>query len=173
MQTFEPPDHHHFQAAIGWLDLGNASEAALEIDKMAPELQAQPIVLELRWQIQAEAKDWSSCLETAQTLVERYPDGHSGWLHRAYALRRASGGGLQAAWNALLPAADRFSDVYLIPFNLSCYACQMGRLPEARDWLKRAFAVADKAGLLDEIRYLAQEDPDLEPLRKELGTFEP
>jgi hypothetical protein len=130
-------------------------------------------VLELRWQIQAEAKNWDACAEIAQTLVERFPDRHSGWLHRAYALRRATGGGLEAAWDALLPAAERFSDVYLIPYNLSCYACQMGRLPEARDWLKRAFAIAAKAGVLEEIRHLAQEDPDLEPLRKEIRTFEP
>jgi hypothetical protein len=173
VQSLEPPDRHHFLAAVGWLELGNAPEAALEIAKIAPEFQAHPDVLELGWQIQAETKNWNACVEIAQSLVERFPDRHSGWLHRAYALRRATGGGLQAAWDALLPAAERFSGVYLIPYNLSCYACQMGRLPEARDWLKRAFATAAKAGILEEVRHLAGEDPDLEPLRNELRTFEP
>jgi hypothetical protein len=71
------------------------------------------------------------------------------------------------------PAPSGSTTFTLFPFNLSCYACQMGRLPEAREWGKRAFAIFAKAGMLEEIRHLAQEDPDLEPLRNEIRTFEP
>jgi hypothetical protein len=39
------------------------------------------------------------------------PDDAFGWLHQAYALRRITGGGIQAAWDALLPAADSISIV--------------------------------------------------------------
>jgi len=173
MQSLEPPDRHHFLAAVGWLELGTTTEAALEIAKIAPELQGHPDVLELRWQVHAHAKNWNVCADIAKTLVDHFPDRASGWLHQAYALRRSTGGGLEAAWNILLPAAKRFPEVHLIPFNLSCYACQMGRMPEAREWLKRAFAIAAKAGILKEIRHQAQADPDLEPLRNEIRTFEP
>jgi hypothetical protein len=50
------------------------------------------------------------------------------WIHQAYALRRMTGGGIKAAWDARLPAADRFPSQPMIAFNLACYACQLGRL---------------------------------------------
>lgn len=80
---------------------------------------------------------------------------------------------MQAAWDALLPAAEKFPDVHVIPFNLACYACQMGRLPEARDWLKRALEIAGKARNQKRVRLRALDEPDLEPLWKELGSIEP
>jgi len=37
-------------------------------------------------------------------------------------------GGAKAAWDALLPAADKFPNNPNIPYNLACYACQMNKL---------------------------------------------
>jgi hypothetical protein len=121
-------------------------------------------VLEVRWLVCAEEGHWEGGLQTARDLLHRDPDRASGWLHQAYALRRARGGGLQQAWDALLPAADKFPDEPTIPYNLACYACQMQRLDEARVWLKRAAKIGGK----DRIRAMALADPDLEPLRDEL-----
>jgi hypothetical protein len=112
----------------------------------------------------AEEKNWSEGLQFAEALVRALPDQPSGWLHRAYALRRVSGGGLQKAWDALLPAADMFPKRSLIAFNLACYACQMGHPDLAISWLKRAIEVDDK----ERIKRMALEDPDLEPLSKEI-----
>ena len=80
-----------------------------------------------------EEKRWEEGLQVAQTLLRRAPERPSGWLHQAYALRRVPDGGLQKAWEALLPAFDKFPKDLLIRFNLSCYACQMRRLDAARD----------------------------------------
>jgi len=48
----------------------------------------------------------------------------------------------------------------MIAFNLACYACQLGRLEEAREWLRKAMDLGDEK----EIKTRALDDPDLEPL---------
>ncbi|HZO84674.1 MAG TPA: hypothetical protein VFC26_05645, partial [Verrucomicrobiae bacterium] len=54
-----------------------------------------------------------------------------------------------------------------IPYNLACYACQLGRINDSRQWLKRALSVGGK-----KIRSLALEDPDLQPLWDEIKFME-
>ena len=164
MQKLEPPDIHYFFAAIGWLELGNVVEAKAELAQVSAARQEHPDVLEVRWSIAAEQNHWQEALEIARALLRRAPKRSSGWLHQAYALRRVSNGGVQKAWEALLPAFDKFPKVPLIPFNLSCYACQMGQLDVARDWLQRAVAASDK----EQIRAMALKDSDLAPLWDEI-----
>jgi hypothetical protein len=164
MQKLEPPDTHYFSAAIGWLELGNLVEARAEMAQISPACQEHPDVLEVRWLVSAAQKQWEEGLQIAQALVRCAPKRSSGWLHQAYALRRVPDGGIQKAWEALLPAAQRFPKEPTIPFNLSCYACQMRQLKEARDWLNRAVAVGGK----EKIKKMALGDSDLEPLWDEI-----
>jgi tetratricopeptide (TPR) repeat protein len=168
----EPPDSHYLRAAEGWLKLGRPGEANQELRKINPELRGHPDVLEVRWQACAQSEKWNSSAEIGKALVALDPDRARGWVYRAYALRRATGGGLQVAWDALLPAVEKFPEVHVIPFNLACYACQMGRLPEARVWLKRAFEIAEKAGIEHLVWLRALDDPDLEPLWLDIGNIE-
>ena len=79
-------------------------------------------------------------------------------------MRRVPDGGVQKAWEALLPAGDKFPKELIIPFNLSCYACQLRQLDAARDWLKRAVAVGGK----EKIKQMALNDADLKPLWDEI-----
>ena len=164
MHKLEPPDTHFFLAAVGWLELGNLAEAGAELAQVSAAQQEHPDVLELRWSISAEEKRWDEALQVAQTQVRRAPKRSSGWLHQAYALRRVLNGSIQKAWEALLPAFDRFPKEPTIPFNLSCYACQLRQLDVARDWLNRAVAVGGKA----KIKQMALKDTDLEPLWAEI-----
>ena len=164
MQKLEPPDTHYFFAAIGWLELGNLTEAQAELAQVSPAQQEHPDVLEVRWLVSAGQKHWEEGLQIAQALLRRAPKRSSGWLHQAYALRRVPGGGVQKAWEALLPASDKFPKEPTIPFNLSCYACQLRQLDAARDWLKRALAVGGK----EKIKQMALKDSDLEPLWDEI-----
>lgn len=101
-------------------------------------------------------------------MVETAPDRVSGWIHRAYALRRTADGGLSAAWDALLPAAELFPDETIIPYNLACYACQQGNIPAARSWLERAWRAAERCG--EKAKWLEQalQDTDLETLWPEI-----
>src|SRR6266404_1079121 len=136
MPELEPPDTHCLSAAVGWLELGNAAEAKAELDRISPAMHSHPDVLEVRWLICAETGNWQEGLKAAQDLVRRAPERPTGWLHQAYALRRLPDGGIKRAWEALLPTFDKFSTEPIIAYNLSCYACQLKQLDEARAWLK-------------------------------------
>jgi tetratricopeptide (TPR) repeat protein len=164
MPPLEPPDTHYFAAAIGWLELGNLSEAKAELAQISPASQNHPDVLEVRWMLCAEQHDWTAGLAAARALLDRAPDRASGWLHQAYALRRVPGGTIQSAWDALLPASDKFPKEYLIAYNLACYACQMKDLESARSWLDRASGIAGK----QKVNEMALADSDLEPLWAEI-----
>jgi len=167
MQPVDPPDAHCLNAALGWVELGNLAEARAELDQISAANQTHPDVLEVRWLLRAEAKDWQAALEAARAILERAPGRATGWLHQAYALRRAPGGGVEKAWEVLKPAFDRFPNEPIIAYNLSCYACQMQRLPEARDWFQRALAIGNK----QKLKKMALADSDLEPLWDEIRAL--
>ena len=71
-----------------------------------------------------------------------------------------AGGGLKAAWKALQPALKAFPKESTIAYNLSCYACQMNDLVEAKRLFEKAVAIGDK----DDIKKRALSDSDLRPL---------
>ncbi len=167
VSQLEPPDTHYLLHSIGWIELGNVAEAKVELAQIRPEQQAHPDVLEVRWLICAEEKNWEAGLQVAQSLLEKAPDRASGWLHRAYALRRVPEGGLQQAWESLLVASGKFPKVEIIAYNLSCYACQMNQMEAARLWLKRALSLGDR----ERIKARALEDADLAPLWREISSF--
>jgi tetratricopeptide (TPR) repeat protein len=164
VQPIEPPDAHYLAAALGWLELGNLAEAKIELAQLSPSLLNHPDVLEVRWQICAEERRWDEGLQVARALLDSAPERSSGWLHQAYALRRVPDGGVRKAWEALLPAFDKFPSVAIISYNLSCYACQLSQLDAARVWLKRALVIGQK----DHIKAMALADTDLEPLWSEI-----
>lgn len=167
MKEMEPADRHVFLAALGWLELKNCAEAKVELGKLGLSLEENPDVLELKFMIHSEEADWASALEAARALVKAAPERASGWLHQAYALRRVTGGGLQSAWEALLPVADRFPEEPIVPYNLSCYSCQMDRMDDARQWLRRAMSCGSKA----DIKKLAMGDEDLKPIWGEIKRW--
>ena len=74
---------------------------------------------------------------------------------------------MEKAWDALLPAAEKFPKEPVIPYNLACYACQLQKLEDARSWLKRAIEIGGK----ERMKEMALEDPDLQPLWKEIQGF--
>jgi tetratricopeptide (TPR) repeat protein len=164
MQRIEPPDLHYLSAAIGWMELGAPAEAEAELERISAGQQSHPDVLEVRWLILAQLRRWVSALAVARALLRSAPNRSSGWLHQAYSLRRASKDGLQQAWQALLPAYNKFPREPTIAYNLSCYACQMRQLEEARAWLKRAIKIGDR----HKIKRMALDDPDLRPLWEEI-----
>jgi Flp pilus assembly protein TadD len=164
MRPLPPPDSHHLSAAHGWLGLGCPEDSRQELARIAPENQFHPDVLETRWMIATHERDWPAALTMADQEVELYPDDVSGWLHRAYAVRRIPDGGLLLARAALMPAAEQFPSEPIVAYNLACYDCQLGQLDDARAWLDRAIRIGDP----DEIRKLALADEDLKPLWPEL-----
>lgn len=164
MSELGQPDKFHLSAAVGWYELGLVEEAQAELERIQGDSRNHPDVLQVRYTLLAELKDWQKALETAQRLMDAAPEIPDGWLHAAYAARRAPNGNIQLAWQILSEAAGKFPRTHLIPYNLACYAAQMNRLEEARLWLHRAEKIKGAA----EIRRMALKDPDLQALWEEL-----
>jgi tetratricopeptide (TPR) repeat protein len=160
VKPFDIPDLHHLRAAQGWLELGNHLEANAELENVSPESLAHPAVLELRWLIYSKESKWDACQDIARAITVKAPEYVSGWLHYAYATRRATGGSVQAAFEVLRPVADRFPEEPTVLYNLACYECQLGNLPEAWNWIEKAFDIGDPKHL----KLMALDDKDLEPL---------
>jgi len=55
----------------------------------------------------------------------------------------------------------------MMRYNLACYSCQLGNLKEAMGWLEKAIDLAGK----EDIRLMALEDKDLEPLWSRIGEI--
>ena len=165
IKPFELHDQRHLDAAQGWFELGNCIEVTEELEQITPEMRGHPSVLEVRYHIYAAAKKWEYAAEIARAISEMVSDSPFGWIHHAYALHELKL--TQEARNVLLPAVDKFPKEYIIRYNLGCYACQLGNLKEARDWLKQASDLASTK----QIKLMALSDPDLELLWKEIGEI--
>jgi predicted Zn-dependent protease len=164
IKPLESHDQRHLKAAQGWFELGNSIEATDELEQITLQVRGHPSVLEVRFHIYAAAKKWEYAAEIAKAISEFAPDNPFGFIHQAYSLHELKR--TQEARNVLLPVVDKFPKEYIIRYNLACYACQLGNLKEARDWMKKAI---DLAGT-KQVRMMALNDPDLEPLWKEIGT---
>ena len=155
---------HQLNAVLGWLELGNFREAREELNRMGRKEQDRADLLEVRWILDARQEDWPAALKTAERLLEIAPENSTGWLHRAYALRRVPDGTLAKAAAVLTQAVEKFPEEPTIPYNLACYECVLGNLDAARSWLKEAV----KRGSVTKIRKMGLQDPDLEVLWPEI-----
>jgi tetratricopeptide (TPR) repeat protein len=158
-------NRRRLDASVGWIGLGNLTEAEVEIEQVAPEFRLHADVLEVRWEIDGRRERWESALETAELLVETYPERCSGWLHRSYCLHEL--GRTLEAWNKLISAFDRFPKEATVPYNLACYACQLGNLEQAQSWLEKAASIRGRRA----IKSMAVEDQDLVALRTTLSSW--
>jgi tetratricopeptide (TPR) repeat protein len=162
MRKLTPPDNHHLNAATGWLELGNAAEAKAELARISSANRSHSGVLEVNWQICAAEKNWPAALATARNLVQLDPENVSGWIHQSYSLHEMKR--TQEALDLLLPIIEKFPGVSTIPYNLACYACQLGDLEPARNWLAKAVKIRGK----EDIRKVALADADLRQLWEEI-----
>lgn len=160
MKLPEAGDMHRLRAAQGWIELGLPGEATLELDQLTSEGKSHAMTLELRWAIEAAAEAWDRALEQAERQVATNPTLVSGWIHRAYSLRRVQGRGLEAALAALLPAATLFPEESMVAYNLACYLVQLDRVEEGWRW----YLEAQTRGDAPTVRKQALADPDLQPI---------
>lgn len=165
MKTLQAPDLMYLEAAKGWFILGDLVEARNELNCIAKKFLEHPDVLEVEFAIAAKKRAWTRCMDIAAALLERAPDRPTAWVNCAITLHQLKQ--TQEAWDALYTVRDRFPKVSSIPYNLACYACQLGRMDDSRHWLKRALNVGGKR-----MRTLALEDPDLQPLWDEIKSME-
>ena len=158
------PDIFHIQAAQGWLELGSPAEAKIELEKVSAPFHGHAEVLKVQWGICAAEKQWEAALEAAARLVELEPDDPLGWVHRSYSLHELKR--TQQARDNLLLVVDKFPISATMRYNLACYECQLGNLPEARKWLAKAFRMGNR----DQMKLATLDDLDLKPLWREISA---
>ena len=93
------------------------------------------------------------------------PDNPWGPFHLAFSLHELKR--TKEAYEVLIPVVDKFPEHDLMRYNLACYCCQLGDLKEAMQWLEKAIDLAGKK----DIRLMALDDPDLEPLWTKIGEI--
>ena len=162
MSPLEYPDRHHLNAADGWLELGDIAEATRELAGISEANRFHPEVLGFRWQLLAKQRAWDAALEVARMHVRTAPKSAEAWIHQSFTLHELAR--TAEAFTELRRVAENFDEVGTIPYNLACYTCRLGRLDEARDWLKRACKVQGKKATLA----MAADDPDLAAMKDEL-----
>jgi predicted Zn-dependent protease len=117
----------------------------------------------MRVAVYLAAKHWELALAVAETVVELLPGDLYGWIHRSFALHELKR--TAEAQEKLKPAAKKFPKQHLVFYNLACYACQLGEMKNSLQLLGEAIDLAGKK----DIRLMAMEDPDLEPLWKDIA----
>ena len=160
LAQLQHPDPMHLEAAAGWIQLGDYDSANDELEKIRAEWRAHPDVLDLRWLIYSHHKQWDACLDIASAIVKIASNRVWGWVHKAYSLRRATGGGIEKAKPVLLEAAKLFPDDDIIQYNLACYCAQLGQLDAAQEHLDKSYEFGDAK----QIKLMALDDDDLKPL---------
>jgi hypothetical protein len=102
----EPPDQQHWQAAVGYVELGTFQDANDQLEKIDPFNRAAPEVLALRLAIYHGLKKWELMQEIAKRLADFQPDDVQWITSYAYATRRAES--IRAAKEILLNAEPNF-----------------------------------------------------------------
>ncbi len=139
------------------------ADALAELDRISPQHQNRPEVLEVRWSIAAKQKNWGLCQKIADQLIAMQPQDPSGWIKKAVSLHGEQR--YQEAWDTLAPVSARFPEVKHITYDLACYACLLGRVDEARRLLAKVFTGEDAPIW----KAMAMADPDLQTLWPEIS----
>jgi tetratricopeptide (TPR) repeat protein len=152
----EPPDQRHWQAAVGYVELGMFQDANDQLEQIDPFNRAAPEVLAVRLAIYRGLKKWEAMQQIAKRLKEFEPDNMQWTISLAYATRRAYS--IDVAMAILLDAQPKFPKEAAIPYNLACYYCQLGEIESAKRYLRQALEIDLNW------RKAALEDEDLKPL---------
>jgi tetratricopeptide (TPR) repeat protein len=158
----ETPDLHHCAVAEGYAALGMYEDANEELESVDPFNRTTPEVLSVRAAIYHGLKKWELLRTVALRLTQLEPENLQWVVSLAYATRRAVS--IEFARDILLAAKPNFPKEAIIPFNLACYACQLGEIDAAKDYLGKAF------GIDPTWRETALDDKDLEPLSSFLNS---
>ena len=161
MKPLRPSERFHVEAAKGWLELGNTSEAEYELNQMPAVHRAHPEVLKVRWRIHARRGDWKACLYAASQLQEAEPDHLPGWLYRATSLEHL--GRSSEARRVLGKAMGYLGKNPVLAFHMAeLCAHQPGTRSHARHWVCKAMELATDPEAKDWLRLEALKDPLLE-----------
>ncbi len=158
--NLERADQFYLSAASGWIGLGDLASARAELKQLSAAAQNHPQA----WMVQSEyyfaSNEWDRLALLSDQLVRKFPEHEQLWVNRSYALHELKR--TREAFDALLLAVEKFPEAWLLRYNLACYCAQMSLKEEAVKWLLRAVTLGSKK----EVKAMALDDPDLEPIRE-------
>jgi Tfp pilus assembly protein PilF len=151
--------------ALGYLELGLHTQAADELAAVVEDERAS-IPVRLAWvELHLSAGAWEPLVAVAQEVARADPAQERAWIGWAYGQRRLTS--LAEARMVLIEAvAHHGTKSALLHYNLGCYECQLGNRAMARVRLRRAFKLGG-----GQMKTLALNDPDLEPMRDEIEAM--
>ena len=160
------PTRRHLHYASGFIELGMLRDAAKELRAIAKTDQRTPKVLTVWIDLHMHARRWKPLIAVSRQLVRAEPQDDKGWISWAFGLRELNQ--VEAARAVLLKAMPLHGKTCsVLHYNLACYECLLGNLPQAKRHLKIA-ADRDK-----EWRESALADTDLEALWPEIRAQGP
>lgn len=133
------PWQRRVEYASGFLALGMTAQAAEELGALAPADRQRREVLAAWCTLYSEIQDWPKMAETGEKLARADPDQDQGWISWAFALREMQQIG--EARDVLLAAEPLHPNCGTLHYNLACYHCLLGNMPEAERRLRRALAL--------------------------------
>jgi tetratricopeptide (TPR) repeat protein len=142
--------------ATGFIELGLLNEASEELELIEGEDRLSGEVMTVRGNLYMAAKNWDLLIAVSRELARQCPKIDQGWIHYAYALREL--GRIAEAKAVLLQAEPLHAKCAALHYNMACYECLLGDIPEAR----RRLSVACKMG--NEWKKAALTDPDLKAM---------
>lgn len=141
------------QAATGWLELGLADEALIELESLPMDARAQRDAMELKLVAQMECQSWNSASDTARLLCLKAADEPMFFIRAAFCLHET--GDTLAACNWLLRGPKSLFEMAIFHYNLACYLWTLGEANRARSHLKQAITMDES------YREAARDDRDL------------
>jgi len=126
-------------AASGWLELGIADEALVELESLPTDIRTGRAALELKLSAQMETQSWNSASDTARLLCLKAADEPQFFLKAAFCLHET--GDTLAACNWLLQGPKTLFEMAIFHYNLACYLWTLGEASRARSHLKQAITM--------------------------------
>jgi hypothetical protein len=157
-QLLRYPSAFHLSGAEGWLELGNATEALAELERISPSQRLHPDVRYMHWRIFASQHLWNRCLSISRNLVAAQPEKPRGWIALARSFRHTGMTG--KAYLTATARLGKFPGCWELYYDTACYACLLGKLDKAADCLRLAINL----GNAKVIRRQALHDPDFAKL---------
>lgn len=152
------PARKHIDYALGFIALGLGTEAREELEQLTPAELAHGDSLMARLELAMLEEQWDDIPLLAHQATALDACQERPWIAWAYALRELQH--IAEARDVLLRGERLIREPSpLVGYNLACYYCLLGDLPEALRRLKEVFAREP------EWKTEAAQDPDLAGLR--------
>jgi len=130
------PMKHYFDAAVGWLELGNPGEAQVELDQLTFDVLARPEVQVIRWKVLAALRNWDRALCVSRELIASDPERATPWICFAFSLVHTHGTA-EASRCLTESSAEHPESCRSVPRFLARQTERLAASPDPNRWLHK------------------------------------